>query len=154
MQIDELSDRTGESVERLREWWFLGLIDGRAADAFSAEDVERVRLVQFGIRRGFTTEAVVEADRKFGGLLNDQIETLFPHGVGRRHPLPEAAAIAGLTVEQARRLAEVSGTTEDLLEEDIEMLKRAKHAYDVGFPEEALLELLRVHFDSLGRVAG
>src|SRR5262249_34244118 len=33
------------------------------------------------------------------------------------------------------------------------MLKRAKHAYDVGFPEEALLEVLRVHFDSLGRVA-
>jgi len=153
MQIDELSDRTGESVDRLREWSSLGLISAGTAGAFSAEDVERVRLVQFSIRRGFTAEAVAEADRKFGGLLDNHLETLFPRGVGRRLRLPEAAASAGLTVEQARRLAEVSGTTEDLLEEDIEMLKRAKRAYNVGFPEEALLELLRVHFDSLGRVA-
>ena len=34
-------------------------------------DVERVRLVQFSIRRGFTAEAVAEADRKFGGLLSN-----------------------------------------------------------------------------------
>jgi len=153
MQIDELGDRTGEPVQRLREWWSLGLIGSRAANAFSAEDIERVRLVQFSIRRGFSAEAIAEADRKFGGLLNNQIEILFPHGVGHRYPLAEAAATAGLTVEQARRLVELSGTTGDVLEEDIEMLKRAKHAYDVGFPEEALLELLRVHFDSLGRVA-
>jgi len=137
----------------LREWRSLGLIGNQPGDAFTTEDVERVRLVQFNIRHGFTAEAIAEADRKFGGLLNDQIEILFPHGVGPRHPLAEAAATAGLTVEQARRLAEVSGTSEDVLAEDIEMLKRAKHAYDVGFPEEALLELLRVHFDSLGRVA-
>ena len=153
MQIDELSVRTDESVERLREWCSLGLIGGRSAGAFSAEDVERVRLVQFSIRRGFTAEAIAEADRKCGGLLSNEIEALFPQGVGRRYPLPEAAAIAGLTVEQARRLVEMSGTTEGFLEEDIEMLKRVKHAYDVGFPEEALLELLRVHFDSLSRVA-
>src|SRR5262245_41217676 len=153
MQLEELSDRTGESVQRLREWRTLGLIGTQTGGGFSPEDVERVRLVQFNIRHGFTAEAIAEADRKFGGLLNDQIEILFPHGVGPRHPLPEAAATAGLTVEQARRLAEVSGTSEDVLAEDIEMLKRAKHAYDVGFPEEALLELLRVHFDSLGRVA-
>src|SRR5262249_59609375 len=129
MQIEELSDRTGEPVQRLREWRSLGLIGTQTGGAFSPEDVERVRLVQFGIRRGFTAEAIAEADRKFGGLLNNQIELLFPHGVGHRHPLAEAAAAAGLTVEQARRLADLSGTTADVLEEDIEMLKRARHTY-------------------------
>jgi class 3 adenylate cyclase len=153
MQIEELSARIGEPLQRLREWQSLGLIGSRTASVFSAEDVERVRLVQFGIRRGFAAEAIAEADRKFGGLLNNQIELLFPHGVGYRHPLPEAAATAGLAVEQVRRLAEAAGIGEDVLQEDVEMLRLAKHAYDVGFPEEALLELVRVHIDSLGRVA-
>jgi len=124
MRLEELSDRTGEPVQRLREWRSLGLIGSHAGEAFTAEDIERVRLVQFNIRHGFTAEAIAEADRKFGGLLNDQIEILFPHGVGHRYPLAEAAAMAGLTVEQARRLADLSGTTGDVLEEDIEMLKR------------------------------
>src|SRR5215475_6131986 len=153
MQIEELSDRTGEPVQRLREWRSLGLIGTQSGGAFSHEDIERVRLVQFSIRHGFTAEAIAEADRKFGGLLNNQVELLFPRGVGYRHPLPEAASTAGMTVERARRLTEAAGISEDLLQEDVEMLKQAKHAYDVGFPEEALLELLRVHIDSLGRVA-
>src|SRR5262249_21227884 len=84
---------------------------------------------------------IAEADRRFGGLLNNQVEFLFPHGVGYRHPLPEAAATAGLALEQARRLVEAAGISEDLLQEDVEMLKQAKHAYDVGFPEDALLEI-------------
>src|SRR5262245_8783033 len=153
MRLEELSDCTGEPVQRLREWRSLGLIGAQTDDALSREEVERVRLVQFGSRRGFTAEAIAEADRRFGGLLNNQIDFLFPHGVGYRHPLPEAAATAGLALEQARRLVEAAGISEDLLQEDVEMLKQAKHAYDVGFPEEALLELLRVHIDSLGRVA-
>jgi DNA-binding transcriptional MerR regulator len=119
-------------VQRLREWRSLGLIGSKTGEAFTAEDIERARLVQFCLRRGFTAEAIAEADRKFGGLLNNHIEMIFPHGVGDRHPLPEAAAMAGLTVEQARRLAELSEANGDVLEEDIEMLKRAKHAYDVG----------------------
>ena len=153
MRLEELSDCTGEPVQRLREWRSLGLIGAQTDGALSREDVERVRLVQFGIRRGFTAEAIAEADRRFGGLLNNQIEFLFPHGVGYRHSLPEAAATAGLALEQARRFVEAAGIREDLLQEDVEMLKQAKHAYDVGFPEEAVLELLRVHIDSMGRVA-
>jgi hypothetical protein len=50
MQIDELSDRTGESVERLREWWSLGLIGDRAADAFSAS-VVGLPLMVWALRR-------------------------------------------------------------------------------------------------------
>ena len=153
MQIEELSDVTREPVPRLREWRSLGLIGTQTGGAFSPEDVERARLVQFSIRRGFTAETIAEADRKFGGLLHNQIEFLFPHGVGDRLPLPDAAATAGLAVEQARRVVEAAGISEDLRQDDVEMLKRAKHAYDVGFPEEALLELVRVHIDALGRVA-
>src|SRR5262249_56432362 len=141
MQIEELSDVTREPVPRLREWRSLGLIGTQTGGAFSPEDVERVRLVQFSIRRGFTAETIAEADRKFGGLLHNQIEFLFPHGVGDRLPLPDAAATAGLAVEQARRVVEAAGISEDLRQDDVEMLKGAKNAYDVGFPEEALLEL-------------
>jgi len=60
----------------------------------STELSGKLRLVQFSIRRRFTAEAIAEADRRFGGLLNNQIEFLFPHGVGYRHPLPEAIPAA------------------------------------------------------------
>ena len=151
--VKELSARTGEPQQRLCEWQSLGLIGSEGTEGFAAEDIQRVHLVQFALRRGFSAEAIARAEKDWGGLLANHIELLFPQGVGSTYPFPEAAAIAGLELEQARRLAEASGVSDEMLEEDVEMLTRAKQAFAAGFPEDALLQLLRVHADSLGRVA-
>ncbi len=58
LTLDELSRRTGEPVERLRQWRSLGLIGRECSDGFQPEDVERVRLVQLLLRRGIGLEAV------------------------------------------------------------------------------------------------
>ena len=153
LSVDDLSARTGEPAHRLRHWQSLGLIGSDERDGFTAEDVQRARLVQFALRRGPSAEAMARAEKEWGGLLSDHIELVFPRGVGRTYPFPEAAAIAGLELEQARRVADASGVSDEVFEEDVEMLTRAKQAFDAGFPEEALLPLLRVHADALGRVA-
>jgi hypothetical protein len=153
LSIKGLSALTGEPAQRLCEWQSLGLIGSEGTQGFAAEDIQRVRLVQFALRRGFRAEAIARAEKEWGGLLANYIELLFPHGVGSTYPLPEAAAIAGLELEQARRLADASGVSDEMLEEDVNMLTRAKQAFAAGFPEGALLQLLRVHADSLGRAA-
>ncbi len=142
-------------MERLGQWRSQGLIGAEDDERFRPEDVERARLVQALLRRGIGLEAIAKADRE-QRFLSHHLELMFPGGVSPSYSLADAAELLGLDLELLRRLWTASGLVQQgdsLSEEDLECLRGMKLAMEAGFPEEALLQLIRVYADSLGRVA-
>ena len=153
LSADELVSATGEPIERLQQFRSLGLIGSRDGDRYAPKDLERVRLIQFLERRQIPLEAIARAERD-ESVLTSVVEFLYPRGVGRRYSFAQAVEIVGLDVDVARRLREASAPSDELMDEqDVRMLREAKVALDAGFPETALLQLVRVYADALGRVA-
>jgi class 3 adenylate cyclase len=155
LSITEFSERTGEPVERLRQWRSLGLIGAEAEERFGPEDVERAGLVTLFLRRGIGLEAIAQADKN-GRLLAHYVEQIFPAGVPPTYSLAEAAEKAGVGTQAARRFWQACGAGdhgEVLSDHDVEMLKMCRTVLEAGFPEGALLQMLRVYADSLERVA-
>jgi adenylate cyclase len=155
LSLQELGRQTGELPERLREWRSLGLIGAPGQDAFGLRDVERVRLIQFCVRRGLSAETIVRAEEAEGDFLGRYLDQLFPSGIEPTWPLEEAAELAGLDAEPVRRFGDIVGlfdAGERVDRHDIEILRGWKIALDAGLPEDALFQLVRVYADSLGRV--
>ncbi len=137
-------------MHRLRS---LTLIGSQGEDLFAREDVERVRLIQFLERRQIPLETIARAERE-DEILSSVLEFLFPDGVGPTYSLAQAADIAGLDAELARRLRETASTGDNSVDKhDLRMLREAKIALDAGFPEAALVQLARVYADAQSRVA-
>ena len=153
LSAEELSLATGAPVERLRVLRSFRLIGSVDDAVFAAEDVERIRLIQFLERRQIPLERIARAEHD-EGVLGSVVEFLFPEGVGPTYSVTRAVELVGLDPEVARLLREASGTADELLEErDLQAFRAAKRALDAGFPKTALLQLARVCADALGRVA-
>jgi len=155
LTLEQLAARTGEPVERLRDWQARGLIGRTQADGFLPEDAERAYLVQLCLRRGIAIDSIARADRELD-LFDRYMDMLFPQGIGpARISLPEAAETLGVDLGLLERVLAASGWPGlgDLREVDIEGLRIFKTLMDAGFPEDALVQGTRVLADSLGRVA-
>jgi class 3 adenylate cyclase len=153
LSADDLMSVTREPLERLRHLQSLGLIGSGDDDRFAPQDVERVRLVQFLERRQIPLEEIARGERE-ASVLTSVVDFLYSRSSGQRHVLTQAADIVGLDPDVARRLREASAPSDELLDEhDVRMLAQAKVVLDAGFPEAALLQLVRVYADALGRVA-
>ncbi len=151
LSAEELSSATGEPLERLHQLRSLGVIGSE--DAFSSTDVERVRLIQFLERRQIPLDTIARAEQD-EAILTSVVEFLYPRGIAKRYSFAQAMEMVGLDVDVARRLREASASNDELLDEhDVRMLTEAKVALDAGFPEAALLQLIRVYADALGRIA-
>jgi adenylate cyclase len=158
LSIEDLAMRTGEPVGHLRKWRSLGLIGTKGARGFALEDVETARLVRLLLRRGVGMEAIQEAAKagQLGRRLAGNLEWMYPGEAGPTYSLGEAAEELGLSLDLLRRVLEVSGLRDEgepLDDEDIEALRRVRVALEAGFPEEALVQLLRVYADAVGRAA-
>jgi adenylate cyclase len=155
LSIEELSDRTGEPVEQLRKWRSLGLVGRDSDDCFLAEDLERVGLIQFALRRGIALDAIAKVERE-NGILGRFVRFLEPPADLTEYSLAEAAEIVGLDPALLRRLRDAVGVGAwqgTVNEDHLETLRHLKTALDVGMPEEAILQIVRVYADSLDRVA-
>ena len=153
LSVEELSAATGEPAERLQELRSLGLIRPDAGERFAPEDIERVRLVQFLERRQIPFETIARGERD-EAVLTSVVDFLYPRGIGRRYSLAQAVDIVGLDADIARRVRDASASSDEPMNErDVRMLEEAKVALDAGFPEAALLQLVRVYAETLGRVA-
>jgi adenylate cyclase len=149
----ELSSATGEPIERLRRLRLLELIGTPGDEQFAPEDVERVRLIQFLERRRIGAATIARAERE-EAVLSSVVAFLFPHGSERTYSLAEAIDIVGLEAGLARRLRDAASARDEPIDEhDLQMLRQAKVFLDAGFPETALLQLIRVYADALWRVA-
>ena len=154
--LDDLSSRTGESAERLSEWQAVGLVGAPGSDSFGPRDVARAQMIRDLLRRGVTVEAIAEAadreDPEFQRFL-DWCE----FDVGQPlYSIRHVAEVTGLDLEQLRRLMEamgIHGRDDALTDDDVSALQRCRIALDAGYPEDGLVQLLRVFFDALGRAA-
>jgi class 3 adenylate cyclase len=154
--LEELAKRTGEPLERLRRWHSLGLIGRAEGGAFSQEDVGRSRLIHDLLHYGISLDAIVEGCRE-----PDSLFCFFLDDSGRRlarpmYSLGEAVEAAGLETGTVRRLMEAAGMNdpaEMVDDEDLQFFAASKVALEAGYPEEALLQVLRVYADAMAKVA-
>ena len=152
--LEELSRLTGEVEKRLEKWRASGAIGGD--DGYTTDDGARARLVHELLHYGHSLEAIAKALQR-----RDTVLDYFLEGMGERlnrplYPMPEAAEIAGMDVELTRTIVEATGIGGggDLLDdEDVEFLRAAKVAIDAGYPEEGLIQILRVYADAMSRAA-
>jgi adenylate cyclase len=156
MSIDELAERTGETMARLGDWHRRGLIgESRETGGFGVVDLERVRLVRALLQRGATVEQVVDAVGAYADLMTPFIPRSLVESK-RLYSLEEIAAEAGLAPDRVRALWEAAGLNQLLgaaTDDDLDGLRDMRAALEAGMPEDALVQLLRVYGDALGRVA-
>jgi adenylate cyclase len=153
LSADELSERSGATRELVAESRRLGLIEDKASDS---QAVERLRLIQLLVHRGIAAEMVAEVERAHPGILQHFVDLLYPDGDWPRSRLADVADEHGVELGTARRIWEVAGQSEQgdwLTELDGQAIRQLVNAIEVGFPQDALLQMVRVYADALGRVA-
>jgi adenylate cyclase len=154
LNVEQLAERTGESVESLHEWRAAGLL--RDDDRLGPEDAECVRLIRFLLQRGFNLETITRAVSRRGGLLADFANQEFPTGRFPIYTLAEAAEKASVDVAFVWRVWEAAGfgsIGDALNDDDLDALDALRTALDGGLPEHSVIELVRVYADALRRVA-
>lgn len=153
MKLDELAERTGEGIDTLARYIALGVLP--EADAFTLADVERVRLVQLLRRRGIELEAIGDAQRSQLDLFDGYLAQVYPDADYPSVTLDDAVERTGIDIEFAQRVRDaggLGGPGERLSEGDIEAMRALALALSVGFPEDAILQVVRVYADALNRV--
>ncbi len=149
LSLEELAHAGGESPERLRDWQRAGLLGEPGRTRFVPADVDRVALLGLLERRG-VPRATVLARR-------GEIDQYVAH-MGRRPRewtggLAEAAARVGLAADLAERAWVAAGLRpNDLLDEhDVGLIEDVRTLRDVGFPDDAVIEIMRVVGDAIRR---
>src|SRR5438034_69507 len=138
LSIVDLARRTGEPVDRLREWRALGLISAPDQEWFGPEAVERTRLVQLFVRRGIGLETIAAWVRS--GRMERYLELLVPRTGETGYSIAEAATMVGLDpalVERMAQTASLGAADGTVGAEDVAMLRGLKSA----MREEAVMEL-------------
>lgn len=156
LTLEELALRAGEKPERLQDWQKRGLIGAEQPDVFLDRDVGRARLIHDLLHFGIELETIAERARNQDSIFCQFLDEIGELYSGAMYTIQEACEIAGTDIDLARRVVEAGGVEQHggLLEEgDIELLRSARIAIDAGMPEEALLQILRVYGDAMGRVA-
>src|SRR2546426_11646621 len=103
LSIVDLARRTGEPVDRLREWRALGLISAPDQEWFGPEAVERTRLVRLFVHRGIGLETIAAWVRS--GRMERYLELLVPRTSEAGNSIAEAATMAGLDPALVERMA-------------------------------------------------
>lgn len=154
MLDDELADRTGVTPDRIDEWARLGLLPRDDDGRFTADALERARLLRYATDRGIRAADIAGLTDRAGDVLARYVDLLGgPRGPS--YTLEEGARLAGLDEAVARRLQIAGGAAADseLFDDDVESLRRAVVALRSGFPADALIQVARVWGDALSRVA-
>ncbi len=119
-------------------------------------DLHRARLIQFVVRHGVPPKTLAEVTQR-RDMLGEYIAMIGVRGVAPRSltQVDEIAGEVGLDANVVSRIAAIVAFTDDELfyDDDIAMLRMARVALEVGFPEDALSQLMRVYVDALRRVA-
>ena len=153
---EELSRMTNEPLKRLALWQSVGLIGTEKPDVFLERDIGRCRLIHDLLHYGVDVETIAAAAHDPNSIFFRFLESM---GTERSHPLyscAEAAERAGMDLDLVQRLVLATGIGdhgEMVDDDDIKFLHSCKVALDAGYPEEALLQTLRVYAESMYRVA-
>jgi adenylate cyclase len=151
--LDELATTTGESRDRLEEWRALGLLGAVGPDGRLPADVAlRARFVRLCVDHGIGLDTVVAWART--GEMDRHLALLAPAGTRPTYDIATAARRLEVDAPTLERLCYAIGLVPaNFDDDDIAGLGLFKHARDAGFPEEALVQLVRVLKDAMERVA-
>jgi adenylate cyclase len=155
LSLGDVAMLRGESPRHVREWWERGLLPGVDGE-LGPVHLERARLIRLLLEGGIDLESIRRAQDEHGDLLGLFVDQLHPGGAYQTYSLEEAATRFGFDLDIARRLWGASTLLEHdelMTEDDARMARSVQDALDAGLPEEALLELVHVYDEALGRVA-
>jgi adenylate cyclase len=156
LTLDELTRRTGEKHERLLEWQRLGLVGTEHPEVFLDRDIGRARLIHDLLHWGLDLETIASAVRDPDSIFSRFMEEIGAQHSGPVYTIQAACELAGVDLTLARRLLDAAGFeghAEMLEPADIDLLRSSQITLDAGMPEEALIQILRVYSDAMGRVA-
>src|SRR5947209_1075260 len=153
MTLDDVVQFSGESADTIRHWQNLGLIP--AGDDFGAEELERAGLVSFAARRGVSPEDMARYCEEHGDWLEVFARWGSRPGQDVAYSLDELARRSELDPDVLGKLLGAAGLRDRLYgyDDDLESMSLVATALKFGFPLEALLQILRVASDSMGRVS-
>lgn len=149
--LGEIAAAAHVTESEVQHWIDVGLLSPGSGEPDTL--CERARLLGHAVRRGIAVTSIAAACERDPGLL-ERFERMVSRPNGRPRSVAAAASDAGLDPEFARRLRLAGGIRSDGADDDdLAAMRAARTALDVGLPPEALLQLVRVFADSLGRVA-
>ena len=153
---ERLLELTSTTPERLRSLERLEILFRAEDGTYGPDAVERLTLLKYAESCGITDEQVEHFCRDHGDLLAsllsarptrsraltvDEMLSRLPPGVLDQDFINELMAVVG------------PDPGEPVTEEDVAALQMATEALTLGFPAEALLQMIRVFADALDRVA-
>jgi class 3 adenylate cyclase len=156
LTAEELSRMTNEPLARLRLWQSLGLIGAEQEGVYLERDIGRCRLIHDLLHYGIDVETIATATRDPESIFFRFLQEMGEERSRELYSLADAAERSGLSLDLVQRLVLATGIAshgEYVDAEDIKFLHSCKIALDAGYPEEALLQTLRVYADAMYRVA-
>lgn len=156
LTLDELARQTEMPTATLTQWRALGLIGYEDEASFGEDDLQRVRLIGLLLRRGVNLDTLVQVERT-EPFLGRYLEYLSEQGErGATYSLEQLAERVGMDHRIVQRFVEASGLVgpeAKFSDDDIKLLAGMKVILESSLPEDALVQLLRVYSEALGRVA-
>lgn len=123
--------------------------------AWTPAAASHVRIVARLRERGHSVQKIKEASQS-GKLAFGYIDELVPSSESR-HTLPEAARAIGLDAEVIERIVSALGlsalSTDELSEEDLQVLRYGADVLAAGLPLPAVLQLARVYGQAMAQIA-
>jgi adenylate cyclase len=154
LTLAQVAVRAGVSPVTVRRWVKEGLVpqyDGTWTPAAASH----VRIVARLRERGHSVQRIREASQS-GKLAFGYIDELVPSSEAR-FTLAEAAREIGLDAAVIERLVGAMGqnalSTEEISEEDLQVLRYGAEVLTAGLPLPALLQLVRVYGQAMAQVA-
>ena len=150
--LESLSAEAAEIAARIQQYADAGLLRRHDDGSFAADSLHRLRLIQFARSRGFGDEQLLAAASSQGDLLSvfDEADS----GVSDVD-LRSAARDEGLNDDVITELAEILEWDSDLAttESDAAALHVVARALELGMPQDALMQLVRIFADAMDRLA-
>ena len=154
LTLEQVATRAGVSAGTVRRWVKEGLVPQYEGE-WTPAAASHVRIVARLRERGHTVQKIREASQS-GKLAFGYIDELLPSSEAR-YTLREASREIGMEPELIERLAAAMGqnalTTEEISEEDLQVLRYGAEVLAAGLPLPALLQLARVYGQAMAQVA-
>jgi adenylate cyclase len=154
LTLGQVAARAGVTTTTVRRWVKEGLVPQYEGE-WTPAAASHVRIVARLRERGHTVRRIREASQS-GKLAFGYIDELLPSSEAR-YTLAEAGREIGLEPELIERLVAAMGqnalSTEEISEEDLEVLRYGAEVLAAGLPLPALLQLVRVYGQAMAQVA-
>jgi adenylate cyclase len=154
LTLAQVATRAGVSAATVRRWVKEGLVP-QYEGGWTPAAASHVRIVARLRERGHTVRRIREASQS-GKLAFGYVDELLP-STEARYTLQEAAREMGLDPAVIERLVGAMGqnalSTEEISEEDLQVLRYGAEVLAAGFPLPALLQLVRVYGQAMAQVA-